>query len=197
MMTGVKRGCWYVCVRFMSDSSVVKTVSKQQDTSPLFKGISSFHCHVTRPSVCLCVRLSVCVSVTSQSVCLSLCVSVCLSVCLSLSVLTVSYVDIASDGTIHRIVSNFAILKAYRIVSNIAIIPSQTIRYFGYFALLYYGALTVHNRSRYRRHQQRQSDRRQDNDGRAVAGRGVISVTLTFQGRRMHSTEAAGRTHCQ
>jgi len=39
-----------------------------------------------------------------------------------------------SDGTIHRIVSNIAILKAYRIVSNIAIIPSQTIRY---FALLY------------------------------------------------------------
>jgi len=39
-----------------------------------------------------------------------------------------------SDGTIHSIVSNIVILKAYRIVSNIAIIPSQTIRY---FALLY------------------------------------------------------------
>jgi len=39
-----------------------------------------------------------------------------------------------SDGTIHRIVSNIAILKAYRIVSIIAIIPSQTIQY---FALLY------------------------------------------------------------
>jgi len=39
-----------------------------------------------------------------------------------------------SDGTIHRIVLNIAILKAYRIVSNIAIIPSQTIRY---LALLY------------------------------------------------------------
>jgi len=35
-----------------------------------------------------------------------------------------------SDGTIHRIVSNIAILTAYRIVSNIAIIPSETIRYF-------------------------------------------------------------------
>jgi len=102
-----------------------------------------------------------------------------------------------SDGMIHRIVSNIAILNAYRIVSNIAIIPSQRIRYFGYFALLYYDALTVHNRSRYRRHQQRQSDRRHDNDGRAGAGRGVISVTLTFQGRPMHSTEAAGRTHDQ
>ena len=33
-----------------------------------------------------------------------------------------------SDGTIHRIVSNIAILKAYRIVSNIAIISSQTIQ---------------------------------------------------------------------
>jgi len=42
--------------------------------------------------------------------------------------------NIISDGTIHRMVSNIAILKAYRIVLNIAIIPSQTIRY---FALLY------------------------------------------------------------
>ena len=43
-------------------------------------------------------------------------------------------IKISSDGTIHCIVSNITILKAYRIVSNIAIIPSQTIRY---FALLY------------------------------------------------------------
>jgi len=107
---------------------------------------------------------------------------------------TLSHCELTSDGMIHRIVSNIAILNAYRIVSNIAIIPSLTIRY---FALHYYGALTVHNRSRCRRHQQRQSDRRHDNDGRAGAGRGVISVTLTFQGRRMHSTEAAGRTHHQ
>jgi len=89
---------------------------------------------------------------------------------------------ICSDGTIHRIVSNITILKAYRIVLNIAIIPSQTIRY---FAVLYYArcpyiigcAIGVIDK---------------ENDGR-----GVISVTRTFQGRRMHSTEAAGRTHCQ
>jgi len=40
----------------------------------------------------------------------------------------------SGDGMIHRIVSNIAILKAYRIVLNIAIVPAQTIRY---FALLY------------------------------------------------------------
>ena len=45
-----------------------------------------------------------------------------------------TYMIDTSDGTIHRIVSNTAILKAYRIASNIAIIPSETIRY---FALLY------------------------------------------------------------
>ena len=30
-----------------------------------------------------------------------------------------------------------------------------------------------------------------------INGRAVISVTLTFQGRPMHLTEAAGRTHCR
>jgi len=53
------------------------------------------------------------------------------------------------------IVSNIAILTAYRIVSYIAIIPSETIRY---FALLHWGALSVYNRPRTRRHQQRAID---------------------------------------
>jgi len=36
-------------------------------------------------------------------------------------------VTTSSDGTIHRIVSNIAILTAYHIVSYIVIIPSETI----------------------------------------------------------------------
>jgi len=88
-------------------------------------------------------------------------------------ILDTEYYYFSSDGTIHRI------------VSNMAVIPSQTIRYFGYFALVYKGALSVYNRSRYRRHQQRESD-----------GRGVISVTLAFQSRWMHSTEATEANCC-
>jgi len=82
--------------------------------------------------------------------------------------------------SLHRIVSNIAILKAYRIISNIAIIQSQTIRY---FALLTKARCPS---SRYRHHQQKKCD-----------GQRVISVTLIFQSRWMHSTEAAGRTDCQ
>ena len=58
----------------------------------------------------------------------------CTVFCTALVVFTINNNNNISDGTIHRIVSNIAILKAYRIVMNIAIIPALTIRY---FALLY------------------------------------------------------------
>ena len=76
----------------------------------------------------------------------------------------------SSDGAIHRIVSNIAILKAYRISIVIAIIPSQTKRYSA--LLLWRASSATRPAQRYQRHRV---------SNKESVGRRVTSVA--FQGR--------------